>query len=122
MGLLGLLLMCVGHQGGGEAGLELQSFLSVAFIALIAQGWKLLHKTRYFPWNEGAGTCSILPVLFSSDSHSRAPWDLPHGICLWMLNSNYLMDHFSYICMLPDYCSVIHIIFMIIFIIIILFS
>lgn len=78
-GLLGLLFICLRHWGGGEAGLELQAFLSIVFIPLMAQGWKLLCKTWHFPWNEGAGVCSILPVLFSSNSRSGVSWNLYHG-------------------------------------------
>lgn len=97
MVLSGLLLMCGGHWGWrGTAGVELQSFLSVAFTPLIAQGWRILRRTRYFPRNEGAGALNFASCFQMTPIQGR------HGTCLRMPNSGYLTDGFSCAWVLPD--------------------
>lgn len=96
MELWGLLLVCVWHWGGGEAGSF--SFQSSSCSELEALTW---NKVCFLEWSIGASS------IFTS---SIFKWLTVQGhpeICLQELKSNDLTDIFSYLWVLPDSCSVL---------------
>ena len=70
-----LFVMCMGHWGG-EGWCRIAVFSFSCLHSPHSSGLEALTWNKVFFSEQGAGACSILPVLFPNDSHSGVPWDL----------------------------------------------